>query len=507
MSKIKLAKSLFYLFSSTGFLLSYVPQKALFYSNQNSYFLHGLANAGLGYLNKDWLANTTDPFPFFSLLVKLIYLFLGKFYFLILFWLLLLLYFWSLFAIVVAILDVTSFQARSMLSLVIIFLHSSLLANTYLTTNLVSLKSLASFFNDGLAGQYLVGNSLQPSVFGIFILLSIYLLIHNKAIISLLFLVCSVYFHSSYLLISLFIIVGYLTYLFSISYKLSKIFKLFLTYLLLLAPLAFFYLTYANDPSTVKLEAMNILYNFRIPHHANIQFWFDSESFLKIVIIILSFILIKKNKLALILIVPFLLSALLSIIQFLTKNAFLGLIFPWRTSVIILPIASIILIFSLIKKLKFLLRTEARLYLTFPIFAIILLISLYGIKENILENNKVNPKNEKWLYNYVKTSKKANDLYFTPLDLEDFRLETGAPIFIDLKSHPYKASELLEWFQRIQISKQLVNPDSSLNKNLISRLKTNYKITQFIFDKYKIKLKNESPFKRIYENNRFFILE
>src|SRR5258708_5770197 len=44
-------------------------QAPLYYSNQNQYFLHGLANAGEGQLRDDWLANTLDPTPVFSALV------------------------------------------------------------------------------------------------------------------------------------------------------------------------------------------------------------------------------------------------------------------------------------------------------------------------------------------------------------------------------------------------------------------------------------------------------
>src|SRR5205823_14298714 len=36
-------------------------QAPLYYSNQNQYFLHGLAAAGEGYLSEDWLARTLDP--------------------------------------------------------------------------------------------------------------------------------------------------------------------------------------------------------------------------------------------------------------------------------------------------------------------------------------------------------------------------------------------------------------------------------------------------------------
>src|SRR5436309_13096901 len=46
-------------------------QAPLYYSNQNQYFLHGLAQAGEGLLDEDWLANTRDPTPVFSGLVEL----------------------------------------------------------------------------------------------------------------------------------------------------------------------------------------------------------------------------------------------------------------------------------------------------------------------------------------------------------------------------------------------------------------------------------------------------
>ncbi len=46
-------------------------QAPLYYSNQNQYFLHGLAAAGVGQLHDDWLARTADPTPVFSGFVAL----------------------------------------------------------------------------------------------------------------------------------------------------------------------------------------------------------------------------------------------------------------------------------------------------------------------------------------------------------------------------------------------------------------------------------------------------
>src|SRR5712671_5341482 len=44
-------------------------QAPLYYSNQNQYFVHGIAHAGEGQLSADWLARTLDPTPVFSALV------------------------------------------------------------------------------------------------------------------------------------------------------------------------------------------------------------------------------------------------------------------------------------------------------------------------------------------------------------------------------------------------------------------------------------------------------
>src|SRR5262249_9618285 len=41
------------------------------------------------------------------------------------------------------------------------------------------------------------------------------------------------------------------------------------------------------------------------------------------------------------------------------------------------------------------------------------------------------------------------------VDLQRFRLYTGAPIFIDFKSIPYKDAEVLEWWFRVRVAKAL----------------------------------------------------
>ena len=55
---------------SAVFALVYT-QLPLFNSNQFQYFLHGMAQAGYGFLSQDWLARTADPTPVFSALVNI----------------------------------------------------------------------------------------------------------------------------------------------------------------------------------------------------------------------------------------------------------------------------------------------------------------------------------------------------------------------------------------------------------------------------------------------------
>src|SRR5690606_30750604 len=67
-----LRRTAYFLLLTLVFSTAYT-QSPLFTSNQNQYFLHGLAHAGYGYLHEDWLANTLDPTPVFSYLVEITY--------------------------------------------------------------------------------------------------------------------------------------------------------------------------------------------------------------------------------------------------------------------------------------------------------------------------------------------------------------------------------------------------------------------------------------------------
>jgi hypothetical protein len=56
-------------------------------------------------------------------------------------------------------------------------------------------------------------------------------------------------------------------------------------------------------------------------------------------------------------------------------------------------------------------------------------------------------------FNYVEQTRQPGDIYLVPpmdAEFDDFRLQTGAPVYITWKSHPYQDVEVLEWYRRVQ---------------------------------------------------------
>ena len=148
-------------------------QEPLYSSNQNQYFLHGLAQAGHGFLESDWLAHTVDPTPVFSFLVKYTSLLNAPFLFYIYHSILLGIFLISLIGII-KISDPGSVNQNT-----IILLTGGLII---LFSNGFSIFSIKIFgidigwqFLSGVAGQFIINSNLQPSSFGVLLLYSIYL--------------------------------------------------------------------------------------------------------------------------------------------------------------------------------------------------------------------------------------------------------------------------------------------------------------------------------------------
>lgn len=119
--------SAYFLLSAAIFGIAFT-QWPLFSENQNTKYLIGLGNAGMGFLHEDWLANTIDPLPTFSALVHLTYRFLNQNFFYLYHSLLLGLYLTSLMWIADKVFGLSKTVAGQLLfGAFVVAFHSSLL--------------------------------------------------------------------------------------------------------------------------------------------------------------------------------------------------------------------------------------------------------------------------------------------------------------------------------------------------------------------------------------------
>ena len=183
-------------------------QSPLYYSNQNQYFLHGLADAGVGDLSSDWLANTRDPTPLFTGFVAVGYRLAGPRLFQGVYFALLIAYFLSLWSIATALpRSPNTLAGRIAFAAGLILIHSAI----------VRVASVALFgvdypwyFQAGVANQYLLGTGLQPSAFGVLLLTAIAAAVRSRPTVAGALCAVACAMHSTYLLPAGLLVLGIL---------------------------------------------------------------------------------------------------------------------------------------------------------------------------------------------------------------------------------------------------------------------------------------------------------
>lgn len=458
-------------------------QSPLFTSNQNQYLLHGLAQARYGFLNQDWLTNTVDPTPIFSKMVQISYeLFHWTPIFYIFYGLILGVYLFSLTGIVYRIFKLDQEKGTFTLLAAIFFVNSA--AIRYFLSRVFQ-PDWAFLLEGGLANQRVLGQVFQPSVFGVFLILSIYLFIIDKPILAVLAAAFAVYFHPTYLLsyvilVPTFLLVNWIEKRDFRSLLISAV----VAFLVVLPIIMQVYSVFDVGTTQVVQRAREILVNYRIPHHAVISNWFDLSSFIQIGIMCIGIVLTRRTKLFGVLLVGTMIAFLITLVQLLTKNDALALLFPWRISVIFMPISVALILGASI----------SRLFNRFPDFwkqhsqtvritNVILMVCLatIGFIRFSIEYQEKTKNNESGLYSFVRDTKTSNDTYLIPIKDQDFRLETGAPVYVEFKSIPYLAEEVLEWYQRVQ-NAQGIYKEKRVSCSDLNELTDDQDITRVVFE-------------------------
>lgn len=460
-------------------------QSPLYTSNQNQYFLHPLARAGYGQLASDWLANTVDPTPVFTALSLLTLRSLGPLAFYLEYGLLLAVYFLSLRSILFTTWDLDSSRLRRQLTnLTLLVIHSA--AFRLLLGRLLGPDG-AFLLEGGLAGQRLLGNVYQPSSFGVLLVASLALFLRQRPYAAAIAAASAAALHPTYLLSA-----GALTagYLWSLVVR-ERDYRLAVTVgvlaLGLVAPtLVTTYRVFQPTSPGLARQAAEILVSFRLPHHAVPQEWFGGFSAIKILLIGLALALSYRPRVNPILTLTAAISLLLSAVAIVADNPRLALLFPWRPTALLVPLSTALIVGRLI---RFRTRSGASESPRQPpivalgMGALVGALALAGLARTVLLAGDKQSSPAAELYRQVESNLQPGQVYLVPPKMQEFRLETGAPIFVDFKAIPYRDTEIIEWEERVQLARFFYRDDPALiSCDLLPRIYRHEAISHVILE-------------------------
>ncbi|MEW5700877.1 MAG: DUF6798 domain-containing protein [Candidatus Zixiibacteriota bacterium] len=440
------------------FALAY-SQSPLFSSNQNTYFLHGLAGAGVGHLSDDLIARSPDPFPVFSWLVEVSHRhwsdWLFHFYYLVI----LGTYAATLLSIIDWLRPIRTDEER----LYVFFA-------AFVVVHALPFQHPLWWMQAGMAGQYVLGPVFQPSVFGVLLVVSIERFLRHRPYAAVLTAAASAAIHPSYTVCAALLIAAYATHIAMREKKPARAVSITgIGGALLAAVVLVTWATFAPTSVETTRQAQAILVHNRLPHHAVIGEWFGATEVLQLLLLGTAMYRVRSTPLFTTLAVPAVGALLLTFLQLVTGSDALALIFPWRVSVILVPISSAVVLDAAIRHLlarRGPLPMPWRRKMKAAAVAIIAVLAIVGVVSFLIRGARYQ-NDRQGLIAFVRDSLAPGQLYLVPTRWEGFRLQTGAPLFVDYKTHPYRDVDVIEWYGRLRLAEAFYSaPDSTVLRQL-----------------------------------------
>lgn len=476
-----------FLLGTVVFATSY-SQAPLYFSNQHQYFLRGLAQVEGSSLRQDWLANTRDSTPVFTALTGFTARHLHENLFYVYYALLMGVYFACLLGLYNHLAQPEPGTGPRLAFLVLVLLvHAAV-------PRVISMRLFGTdypwYFQSGLAGQYLLGPVFQPSTFGVFLLASLLAFVKEKHYLAVTFSSLTAVCHSTYLLPAAMLTLSYLAVLFQQRQPLRALGVGALALVLVLPIVAYNVIAFAPSSGENLARAQHLLVHFRIPHHAIPRLWCDEIALAQIGWMVLGIALAYGTRLFGVLLVAFTLSALLTFIQIGTDSNLLALMFPWRLTTVLVPVATTIILTRLVIFTYHRLPPGTEQIRTLGRSVGIICVAILmvgGLAVNYFGLGFHSSDEELPLLDHIKAHNQPGDVYlipvrvpnleasvrgssksdfkplasqrsdkrFLPVDLQRFRLYTRAPIFVDFKSIPYWDKDVLAWRERLDVNEKL----------------------------------------------------
>ncbi|HEV3144555.1 MAG TPA: DUF6798 domain-containing protein, partial [Gemmataceae bacterium] len=361
------------------------------------------------------------------------------------------------------------------------------------------------YLQSGVAGQYVLGPGLQPSVFGVLLVSSLVAFVRRRPYFAILLADLGAVMHSTYLLMAAMLTLTYVILLFRERRFQTAIIAAVCS-LWVVSPIVYYdWRNFGPSSPQEFRQAQTIIATIRIPHHAMIARWLDKIAWVQMAWTALALLTTWRTRLFPVLLLLIFFSLVLTLVQYFTGSHTLALLFPWRMSALLMPIATTVILARAIWFIAGALKSTPRwlnMAMQCACFAALaglvvggIVVSQKGLSYRVDEG-------EEGLLTYVREHKQPGDVYLLPIsipkvgggqkgvpstsftppprpqpgsnlipvDLQRFRLSTGAPIFVDFKSIPYQDREVLEWSQRLEINEKLYQQNDWDNPKLRAEL-------------------------------------
>jgi len=454
-------------------------QAPLFYSNQNTKFISGLALAGYRDVAADWMARITDPFPLFSHLLKWQYQLLGLYAGVHLSFLLVL----ALYGVSGVLLAKTIFT-RDEESRRPILMFSLL----WLLFNTVGIRSLwPGISPEGLASQYLIRNYYQPCCLGVLLFIGIFAYTSGRSLLAAACFVLAPLFHPTYLISSLLIATAITLLPANRSLGISSGKRLLLISLVVMALSIYavwnMNLLTSGDP-LIREKAHRILAEVRIHQHAVPSEWSLAKTIKFFIFGFAAAWFGRKRFLGQLLLVMLLAVAATVLWAIFDYNPTFAVIAPWRASVFLAPLSWIILLTILAKFLTQTSRWNTQLStdsLRRGIIIFGIVGSFAGVAVTVFSYQDKTKEDYYPISRFLEGYHKSGNQYLVPLDQMSIRLEAGVPVYATWRSHPTKDSEFLDWYKRTEIASSIYDKPKDQAQAQLSALIESRSVTHVVW--------------------------
>jgi len=447
--------------------------------NQNFYLLRAAAHAGWGALATDWTARTPDPVPVFTALVTPMLYAAPALWLTIVHLALVALYGCALARIVTATFDWRELTAaRAALFLVIVGVHSRALASISMRATGLDVRSLLI---DGVAGQYVLGPVLQPSMFGVFVLLAIACFLHERPWLAVVCTGAAALVHTTYLISAAALTVSFVAVQVRRGRWRTAAGVAALSLALALPIVVYAAVTFGPSDAQTFARAAHVIADERIAIHAHVPTWFGAAAIFKAAVCAAALVVVRRRPIFPVLWPAFVVAVLGAALVAAYPNPVIALQFPWRVSVWLLPISTTLLAAAAIDRIE---AAGGRRAMSAAAWrataAAVAVLIAYGAAGSIREARSIGRMPNAPLRDRVARDVAAGDVYLIPPDMEDFRLRTRAAIVVDGKTHPYNDAAVLEWNERLGRARAFYAGTSAARCHDLDEIATSYGATRVV---------------------------